>query len=183
MTTTERILERLVKSRFLLNNALAVLAGEKPKWALHYDDVVDAIASVIGKDDWISVDERLPESDNEWVLGWHDGLKKPFPCSFNSKRKFIDADGFEETVTHWQPLPAPPKDKWYSFTKEDMGTPLTQEAWKERPKIDLNEVELLVEVFAEVHGGKTETIESYWRKKIGYTLDDLTPKTDTIDGE
>lgn len=61
------------------------------------------------ENEWIDVNDRLPEENNQWLLGWYDGLKRPMPCSYNKAGKFIDADGFEETITHWKPLPNPQK--------------------------------------------------------------------------
>ena len=65
--------------------------------------------------EWISVEDRLPQ-DREWVLVWHTGYKTP-------KKAFhkddldpylpifrLDGDnGLKGDVTHWMPLPQPPK--------------------------------------------------------------------------
>lgn len=49
--------------------------------------------------DWISVDDRLPPSGKEVLVRMHGG------------RRRIDLLPFANEVTHWQPLPEPPKDK------------------------------------------------------------------------
>ena len=61
--------------------------------------------------DWISVKDRLPKA-KETVIGYEAafdsiGLVYREPDS----ETFIDCDGFYslDTVTHWMPLPEPPK--------------------------------------------------------------------------
>lgn len=59
---------------------------------------------------WISVDDKLPDdcvevlvydTDCGIVIGWYDKEKGDFAADFIS---LLDA------VTHWQPLPEPPKE-------------------------------------------------------------------------
>ena len=67
--------------------------------------------------EWISVDDRLPE-EGEYVLcvlkGFHYGGKIQV-CKFVPADKFKDKPYFENfrngfpSVTHWMPLPQPPK--------------------------------------------------------------------------
>ena len=67
--------------------------------------------------EWISVDDRLPE-EGEYVLcvlkGFNYGGKIQV-CKFVPADKFKDKPYFEHfrngfpTVTHWMPLPHPPK--------------------------------------------------------------------------
>lgn len=59
---------------------------------------------------WISVKDRLPEETLEnaivlvWRASWHDyDTVKWKSCGFD--------DVNPETITHWQPLPAPPKEE------------------------------------------------------------------------
>ena len=67
-------------------------------------------------DDWISVEERLPESGQRcWMAMWDGGNVRQ--ANFvnpdqNNSWYFIDRQGtYKNRVTHWQPLdiPAPPK--------------------------------------------------------------------------
>jgi len=69
--------------------------------------------------EWISVEDRLPESQNIYLASWdydghkgivgeayHDGSNKwVFPFYANEK----DVMTVMPNVTHWQPLPEPPK--------------------------------------------------------------------------
>ena len=68
--------------------------------------------------EWIKCEDRLPEQigsylayystkgqDNMWLnsIGW---------VFFNSDKNFaIPSGGFAEKVTHWMPLPEPPKEQ------------------------------------------------------------------------
>ena len=58
--------------------------------------------------EWISVDERLP-STKDYVLVWRS---KPHYCApfADRSRLYSDQDDFEKRgITHWMPLPDPPK--------------------------------------------------------------------------
>ena len=63
--------------------------------------------------EWISVEDRLPESAGEWVLVYADGA---YNCiGYTLQAGFHDwcsnRDGLNvciEDITHWQPLPEPP---------------------------------------------------------------------------
>lgn len=62
--------------------------------------------------EWISVDERLPETNKKVLVCYSNGSM--------DIAKYIRADGLEfwfeetnftKTITHWMPLPKPPKMK------------------------------------------------------------------------
>ena len=62
---------------------------------------------------WISVNDRLPEEELIEVLvlisgdGWHD-----YDIAYFALGKWHDKyDDHVEGVTHWQPLPEPPKEE------------------------------------------------------------------------
>lgn len=73
---------------------------------------------------WISVKTQLPQ-DGEWVLVWHTGYKTPKKARFKvdawdnfqldgGGTSYIEIDGYadrEGTVTHWLPLPGPPREE------------------------------------------------------------------------
>lgn len=75
------------------------------------------IANGVTVQEWISVDDRLPE-EGEYVLcvlkGFNYGGKIQV-CKFVPADKFKDKPYFEHfrngfpSVTHWMPLPEPPK--------------------------------------------------------------------------
>lgn len=63
------------------------------------------------KQEWISVDERLPET-NEEVLVYSSVGKIYTACYIRVdgiEFWFENIDGFRE-ITHWMPLPPPPKE-------------------------------------------------------------------------
>lgn len=72
---------------------------------------------------WIPVTERLPESKVKiLVYGgsieiWHNGVKQPMPSIFTGYMRGLDegwfaweSDDYIGNVTHWMPLPEPPKE-------------------------------------------------------------------------
>jgi len=62
--------------------------------------------------DWISVKDRLPP-ENKWVLGWCPGL--------NHVLRFFKYD--EVDITHWMPLPCPPKRQTCNCEFPDIDVP------------------------------------------------------------
>ena len=65
---------------------------------------------------WISVDDRLPDEDctvDVWIPEYNDPYKRVADVHFNSSQKtfYIDYDYLDVTkdITHWMPLPKPPK--------------------------------------------------------------------------
>ena len=91
------------------------------------DDVMDIIAHGVTVQEWIPVTERLPERDKEVLLivhGWEDRLyytgclhrqeaERSWLTGIESKASDWKIWGFsylrEPIVTHWMPLPNPPK--------------------------------------------------------------------------
>ena len=67
--------------------------------------------------EWISVDDRLPECD-KWVLACGDGAMMTMGFIDGQWRDMIKSafpNVTPESVTHWMPLPEPPK----SATQEE----------------------------------------------------------------
>ena len=69
---------------------------------------------------WISVDERLPAAAaplaeyGEWVLGFSERYGVSVVCRSlidpcDNYWRWVGIDGSQEEVTHWMPLPEPPK--------------------------------------------------------------------------
>ena len=86
------------------------------------DDVMDIIANGVTVQEWIPVAERLPDNkEHDWVLAQvvedNGYMHIPKVMEYRQSKK----DWFEETygwlseyngaftVTHWMPLPEPPK--------------------------------------------------------------------------
>lgn len=62
--------------------------------------------------EWISVSDRLPEDDRE-VLVWGCGFMAIGWCNNGKDGRYWCANDFDYKdgeVTHWRPLPEPPKE-------------------------------------------------------------------------
>ena len=73
------------------------------------------IANGVTVQEWISVNDKLP-NDREWVIVWHTGYDTPKKAKYKDDFApflpvfLIDGDnGNNGEVTHWQPMPKPPK--------------------------------------------------------------------------
>jgi len=69
--------------------------------------------------EWISVDKELPEMGDKVVVLYKDWSQADWDatdfdyleiCSESGVEYFAGALDNEMTVTHWMPLPSPPKD-------------------------------------------------------------------------
>lgn len=74
-----------------------------------------AIALMRGQS-WQSVDDGFPPK-HQWVLIYHDGFSvgRYWPCEKgvhddNEWNWEVVGSDWVDNVTHWQPLPSPPKD-------------------------------------------------------------------------
>lgn len=59
--------------------------------------------------DWIKCSERMPQNDDT-VLILTGYMQTAYWCAEENQWNWGDEYWFPEVVTHWQPLPAPPKD-------------------------------------------------------------------------
>ena len=57
--------------------------------------------------EWISVDDRLPEKDEIVIICTDKNFI--YAGELIGDTWFLDNDSWTETVTHWMPLPQPPK--------------------------------------------------------------------------
>lgn len=91
-----------------------------------FPEVQDAIADAAKNDfielakgneaptvgEWVSVKDRLPEKNGDYITYDRDGTVWPHFFTASSK-VWEDALGFStELVTHWMPLPEPPEEEW-----------------------------------------------------------------------
>ena len=68
------------------------------------------------QNEWVSVDERLPDNKGEYLVAYHpciwDFVSDEICVGFDSFRgKTTWAKKKYQRVTHWMPLPAPPKSR------------------------------------------------------------------------
>ena len=81
------------------------------EWYGNGDIAEKLISNGVTVQEWISVDDRLPESIANRVLVvcersngvFYAHYEKPFWINLETDKPFIS------TVTHWMPLPAPPE--------------------------------------------------------------------------
>lgn len=73
-------------------------------------DLPDALRAAGWKEEgWISVKDRLPEMYGDYLTYTREGNVWPY---FFSSGIFENTLGFSvDTVTHWMPLPEPPKEE------------------------------------------------------------------------
>ena len=116
MDVREKLVELLFKCT--QKNIKLEWRGEKIDIALSLGNIADyLIAHGVTVQEWISVTERLPE-EGDYALcvlkGFNYGGKIQV-CKFVPADKFKDKPYFEHfrngfpSVTHWMPLPQPPK--------------------------------------------------------------------------
>lgn len=68
--------------------------------------------TIVVKQGWISVKDRLPEKPGKYLVyaqHWIAGVRPIIKCELWIHDKWDKTDAFE--VTHWMPLPEPPKEE------------------------------------------------------------------------
>lgn len=78
--------------------------------AQHIRDLLTEAAAALRAQEWVEVNERLPEYD-ERVLTYHDYHKRIVEAKRTSTTKQGEVWSCEygHYITHWMPLPQPPK--------------------------------------------------------------------------
>ena len=77
--------------------------------ARHWAEVIadGLIAHGVTVQEWISVDDRLPEHDEIVIICTDENFI--YAGELVGDTWFLDNDSWTATVTHWMPLPQPPK--------------------------------------------------------------------------
>ena len=95
-------------------SAEAEMLGDEGRKTQFYNDVVEMLKQDYRKQsEWISVEERLPENENERVLV----ILKDIPLVDHIGTPKVDTDRYidgrwvrwDRIITHWMPLPEAPK--------------------------------------------------------------------------
>lgn len=109
---SEREQESMESLKYQLRQWYKLVTKHLPPTNCDRDDIA-AIDELITKraDNWIPVDERLPEEIGNYLIYGGDGLHYTAWAFFNSEGRWADFSGnsFYERVTYWQPLPPPPE--------------------------------------------------------------------------
>lgn len=70
------------------------------------DDVIDIIANGVTVQEWVSVEDRLPEENTTVIVATDNGIVFQCLYSYDGWDLWDDND---VNITHWQPMPQPPK--------------------------------------------------------------------------
>lgn len=76
------------------------------------DDVIDIIAHGVTVQEWISVENRKPEESGMYIVTANDGhAQRVSFVLWQKKNRMWNLTGARSywRVTHWQPMPPPPK--------------------------------------------------------------------------
>ena len=97
--------EKLIE---LVKNALRAYGRDLEKVVEPYDFIADfLIHSGVTVQEWISVDDRLPDDDEVVIICTDKNFV--YAGELIGDTWFLDNDSWTATVTHWMPLPKPPK--------------------------------------------------------------------------
>lgn len=68
----------------------------------------DELSKIKAQQRWIPVTERLPEDDDDVLIMSSGSISMGY---FNIFRGYwVDYEGDDDNITHWMPLPEPPKE-------------------------------------------------------------------------
>ncbi len=60
--------------------------------------------------EWINVEDRLPETIGHYLIYYNTGMEKNVAWAFfTSQKRWAGGNMFYENITHWMPLPKPPR--------------------------------------------------------------------------
>ena len=77
----------------------------------HVQDAWQTWQARAAQSEWISVEERLPETEGYVIVAWANGYVELSRCTRDkySHGGSWHPDFIPDDITHWQPLPKPPK--------------------------------------------------------------------------
>ena len=70
------------------------------------DDVIDIIANGLTVQEWVSVKDKLPEENTTVIVATDNGIVFQCLYAYDGWDLWDDND---VNITHWQPMPQPPK--------------------------------------------------------------------------
>lgn len=73
---------------------MSMCAGTADYWEQKYK-------ALLNERQWIRMDERFPDEEGEYLVAWIHGEV--------SSIELCDLQDIDEAITHWMPLPEPPK--------------------------------------------------------------------------
>ncbi len=83
-------------------------------WSDAYDNFIDALQMSETVGEWISVDDRLPDKCNNYLVcfGKSIGIRMKTAFWLPEKRIWKGAEAYSTLngITHWMQLPEPPKE-------------------------------------------------------------------------
>lgn len=86
--------------------------GSSAQWKDEDFEEIDEtrINEVPIEDQWISVEEKLPDFDGQVIVAFVSGETRARFFNFQKKTFYMDDVNLNLIVTHWMPLPTSPKD-------------------------------------------------------------------------
>lgn len=109
------------KKRWQINDDYGAVVIDALNYAI--GEAIDKLAAYEDAEEkfrWIPVTERLPEKTNDYLVHVKCECDGNFVSAWEQVAWFCEKfywdhrygdDVFEETVTHWMPLPEPPKEE------------------------------------------------------------------------
>lgn len=101
---------RLIDADALLKEMVGITDGwlKPPKNWKWYEDSVRNAPTVDG---WTSVKDSLPKKKGDYLIYNTDGIVWPYWYNPENKKWYDNCGYLTESVTHWMPLPKPPKGR------------------------------------------------------------------------
>lgn len=106
--------EQLLANGVVVIDTDVVSLPNRPLISQYMGRPIDEVINLIRRSEWISVEERLPEVDTNVLVVTANGSFKVARCNIYHNGTLVlwaTNDGLgERAITHWMPLPEPPKN-------------------------------------------------------------------------